>query len=287
MVAERKQGTDPTVMSLTHEGDTTTPREVLVAQWRDALPDIQEYDPAFDPESGRLLYPGGKRLVILGEQVMDTCETPWCRATVDAVFENLQNGSVPIRVLERGYGLGITANLIMQKLIGLGKGEYHIIELNKEVAQDAREFRESWNRRLRNMGLQLPDTRPQISITVHEGDAYEVTKRLAESGEQFHIIFSDTYPVAEEHGLNDIFDVENIKVLLSRDPIRSGRFTFPAHFPGSTGGLVRAQDDLLGLHFNRYGVQDYVEVNPPPDYSYLQGVRSLPIIMCRNPKFSP
>lgn len=265
------------------------PRSLLVEAWRNAPVKIDPYFAGTHPFDD-LSYPSGQRLIIGEEQVMDTCETPAAQLMIELAFDGVQRNGHPLQVMEAGYGLGITSRFILQKLIGStgGASHYDIIELNNRVAQEAAKWAGGQTSIRRGtftrMAGDLPETRPQIDIEVHEGDASEVTARFAAQGRQYDVIVSDTYPLSEnERGLNDLIYLDNVKQILRPD----GRFVFFAHFPGSNGGVVPAQRDLINEHFNSYRVED-ARVNPPPSYEYLQQngapVRRISVVACWNPR---
>lgn len=256
-----------------------TERLRLTKEWRDAPRIITHHPPVLDKD-GNLLFPKARELTILGHQVMRDCEAPWARDTVEHAFEGMRfDRQNPPRILERGWGLGITSSFILQKLIGIGKGTYDIIELNRQVAGDAKKWARSAIEDIRKMTGQIPAAEPEIEIVVHEGDAYEITRQLAIQSRQFDIILSDTFPLSkEEAGINDIKDAEHIKQCLSPD----GRFTFFAYYPGSPGFLAQRQLDILNRHFKKIHVHQ-VDIDPPPDYKYLQGIKTLPVVICEKP----
>lgn len=297
-----KNGTNPDLFSSQHSGREEpssarreylpSPREELVLWWKNAPEQIISYErgTVTDP-TGNIIYefPEGSTLLIgdnakgKAKQVMDTCETPWAFAAVDKAFVELAQKSGPLNVLERGFGMGLTARRVIQNLITRG-GEYTIIELNKENANYAKEWIRKQKSALSSMASGLPDTKPDINISIMEGEAYEETARLAEKGRKFDIIISDTFPLNEdEHGVNDLQDLATLKDCL--EP--GGVFTFFAYFPGSTGGVMKNQKDMINEHFASYTVTE-ITVNPPPDYKYLQTetgpVRILPIVICKIPK---
>lgn len=267
-------------------------RKKLVLSWRTAPEEVVHYegDVVLDKTGNPYKYPPGHRLLMgdgaKGErkQVMDSCETPWAFATVDKAFAEFSQNSGPLRVLERGFGMGITARRVIHNLITRG-GEYIVIELNRANANYARDWIKKQKSALANMASGLPGTKPDIGISITEGDAYEETAKLAESGEKFDIIISDTFPLSEdEQGINDLKDLETLKRCLKPN----GVFAFFAYFPGSTGGVVKKQENLMTPHFRDYSVSS-VEVTPPPDYKYLQNedgpVKRLAVVICKNPIF--
>lgn len=281
------------------EESLSDPRKERIAWWRDAPEEIIKYRAnVVRDNDGNFLYryPRGSRLIIgdkeKGEdvEVMDTCETPWANATVDRAFEELRRKDHPISVLERGFGMGITATRVIDHLVIYG-GTYTVIELNK---LDAAYARDEWKKgQERGIGTRTRGTRGtpsnghKIDIEIIEGEAYEETAKLAEKGRKFDIIISDTYPLTKDaQGVNDLEDLETLKRCLETD----GVFTFFAYFPGTTSPLelVRKQGDLIHKHFGvNYRVSP-VRVNPPPYYKYLQTdtgpVMILPVVTCWGPR---
>lgn len=266
------------------------PRERLIEWWRNAPEQVIQYSggTVTDSSGNTYEYPVGWRLLIgdAGEekQVMDTCETPWAFATVDKAFAELAQKSGPVKVLERGFGMGITARKVIQNLITRG-GEYTVIELNRGNANYARDWIRRQKIGLTNLASGLPGTKPVIDIALIEGEAYEETAKLAQEHRKFDVIVSDTYPLNEdEQGVNDLQDLDTLKRCL--EP--GGVFTFFAYFPGSTGGVVKKQENMIVRHFRDY-ILSSVPIFPPSDYEYLQTdggpVRSLPIVICKTPIF--
>lgn len=268
-------------------------RKARIEWWKNAPEEVIKYEGGFarDQNGNCYRYENGSRLLIgnkeTGEaiEVMDKCEAPWAEKTVDSAFEGLGTINRPINVLERGFGMGYTATRVIDHLVIHG-GTYTVIELN---AKDAAYAREEWKKdqesgietRTRSRGAS--NGHRLINIEVIEGEAYEETAKLAEKGEKFDIIISDTFPLSEdERGINDLQDLETLKRCLKP----GGVFTFFAYFPGSTGGVVRKQENRIVRHFRDYTVSS-VTVNPPPDYKYLQTdtgpVRILPVVVCKNP----
>lgn len=271
-------------------------RKERILWWRKAPEKVENYGSGItaDKDSNSYSYVSGTRLLIgdpqKGEaiQVMDSCETPWAFATVDRAFAELSRKSGPVEVLERGFGMGITARRVIQNLVPRG-GSYGVIELNMENATYAkRDWRAKQISALANMASGMPGTKPNIAIEIIEGEAYEETARLAEEGKKFDIIISDTFPLTkDEQGMNDLQDLDVLKRCLKT----GGIFTFFAYFPGSAGvlDLVRKQGEMIEKHFEHYEVGP-ARINPPPDYKYLHTdngdpVRTLPVVVCKNPIF--
>lgn len=264
-------------------------RRLAVDQWRKAKREILDYGPGeVRDNQGNILYSydAGRRLIIEEKHVMDDCENPWVKATVETVFKKWKaenSKTINPKVLIRGYGLGIDARLILQKLIGEGKGELHIIELNEQVLEDANNWKEMTEAASISTGS--PGTIPDVSIKIYEGDAIEVTRQMAERKEEFDMILSDTFPLteAEKGGKNDIIDLETLKKCLAL----GGIFSFFSWFPGSSG--IAEQIAIVDKHFSAFAVDDKeVNVFPPLEYKYLQGpkgpIRKLPVIVCSNPR---
>ena len=273
------------------------PRKERLEWWRNAPEKVIDYEGnnAVDKVGNPYWYGPGTRLLIgdpeKGEaiQVMDSCETPWAFATVDMAFKELVSKSGEVDVLERGFGMGITARRVIQNLVLRG-GSYTVIELNNANAAYAkREWRPKQISALANMASGMPNTKPNITIEIIEGEAYEETERLAAAGRKFDVIISDTFPLTEdEQGINDLQDLDVLKRCLKT----GGVFAFFAYYPGSTGALelVRKQGEIISRHFEDSGViVSQARISPPPDYEYLHTdtsdpVRTLPVVVCKNPK---
>lgn len=284
----------PVVPNGKDNGDPQVPssdRRLSVEAWRSAEAKTRAYSGGDYQDKNHVLhkYRSGARLSVNGFEVMDTCEKPWCYATVDLAFQEIwRQKQGQFKVLERGYGLGITARRIKQFLDIFG-GQYDCIELNHKIAEQAKSWAEkeekTWRERNRDTRLAEPKTR----IKVYEGDAMAATRKraqkIAEGREnKADIIISDTYPLtSEEQGMNDLVDLETLKRCLAEN----GVFTFFSFFPGSKGGIVKAQRDMVLQHFKEYRLLE-IPVEPPPHYRYLQTedgpVEALPVIICKNPK---
>lgn len=269
---------------------TPLSREEHLDRWRKAKEKIVQYGEGenIDSATGQTYrHGGGARLVILGEDVMDTCESPWADATVDLAFSRLRKRS-DIEVLERGFGMGLVATEVIRNLVGKG-GNYTCIELNEEVAEYAdskwKKEQENLHRKLRQSTLGGKSRQPaEVGVEIIRGDAFEQTQELAEKGKKFDIIISDTYPLYDkEQGFNDILDLEMVLRCLEPD----GIFAFFGYHPGSEGGLNDAQRSWVGRFFKETYITD-VKVYPPRSYSYLNNeggaVTQLPVIICSEPK---
>jgi hypothetical protein len=266
-----------------------TPREL---EWKQAYADVQ------DTPGGTARYANGQpydfdpgiSLNILGEPVMHTCETPWSVATVRnafAAYNNLhptRHNRERKRVLERGFGLGITGRSIVLGLGAEGGGQYDVIELNDQVANYAENrWAPKAQAGFQSIGDEQPATIPEIDINVIRGEAAKETRRLVEEGAQYDIFVSDTYPLTKKKaGINDIEDAEVIREAL----VPGGILTFFMFQPGhKRDGLSEQQEALLGDGF-RIVNMFYVPVKPYPGYPYLHHPRTkapvtkLPVIIC-------
>lgn len=295
MIIEAKHGISAGSVSSGHPEEkgniyADEKRKMLVLSWKSAPERVIDYESGVitNGPNNAYKYNSGHRLLIgdkaKGEekQVMDSCETPWAFATIDKAFAEFPQSSGPLSVLERGFGMGITARRVIQNLITRG-GKYAVIELNRENANFARGWIKKQKSALANMASGLPGTKPNIDISVMEGDAYEETAKLAEAGEKYDIIISDTFPLSEEEqGINDLKDLDTLKRCLKP----KGVFAFFAYFPGSAGGVVKKQENMIIPHFRDYSVSS-VEITPPPDYKYLQSedgpVKRLTVVICKDP----
>lgn len=248
-------------------------RQPLIEQWKNAPRRIVNYEEGNYPDGTH--YPSGRRLLIgkkgQEEQVMDTFEGEWCRATVETMFEGKTG---PLTVVERGYGLGIMSNYILRQMLSRG-GEHHIIELNRQIYEDAVKWANRTAQKVINR-LEMP-----LKISIYHGDADEVTQANFTS-QSIDLFFSDTHQLQEgERGINDLLQLEEVKKRLKPD----GRFTFcPFHKHNQKGGLDARQIALIFPHFEKWGTVRHVEVIPPKDCTYLQGPkRRLPVVICEKP----
>lgn len=275
-----------------------------VEAWKKEQIHLIDYPGGITPDGRN--YSAGRRLIIAGEQVMDTCETPWCKSAVEDVFKGIKlepdlrdssrspnSFKPPLKVLERGHGLGISGRFIIQRLISLGyPSTYTVVELNHMVANAARNWKESLEHGLKALAYGLVDTLPQIETRIIEKDALAATEDFIKNGDKFDIIFSDTYPLTEaESGSNDLTDINLLKRCLSPN----GRLAYFGLDLASSHvvregrkGIIGSFDLSIFKHFKSVSVNS-VEVNPAPDYLYLykEGIPivELPAITCIGPKF--
>ncbi|MBI2028700.1 MAG: class I SAM-dependent methyltransferase [Candidatus Levybacteria bacterium] len=274
------------------QAEKLTPREVLVEKWRNAPQDISRYrhGTAVDGEGNIYEYSAGVRLWI-GDQdeVMDSCQKPWAEETVRKAFEAFEElgDKKDVRVLERGFGLGLIATQVMDYLRDLG-GSYTVIELNRKVANYANT---TWRQKQTTISRAKATSEIggifrglNVGIEVIEGDAFEETRRLAGEGKKFDIIISDTFPLSEdERSVNDLLDLETLVKCLEPD----GVFAFFGYHAGYEGGMNDEQRNLVERNFNGVS-RTLVTVNPPLDYRFFQTsngpLRKLPVIICREPR---
>lgn len=260
----------PTVLKT----DGTTPskesRNKLIEKWKKARRIIRSYPGGKHPDGTE--YKPGIHLTIDHQQVMDTFEELWCIATTDVMFKD-KNG--PLVVVERGFGLGRMSRRILREMLSRG-GEYHIIELNEQVAKDASHWANNMQKHIDSIQLH-----PPLKIFVHNGDADEVIQEKF-GPESVDLIFSDTHQLrSDERGINDLLGLEELKKRLKED----GRFTFCAfHRDNQGGGLDIRQIALLKKHFDDYHIVRSVEVIPSADCEYMEGPRArLPVVICQKP----
>lgn len=282
-------------------------RKLLVEEWRKAPTNLKSDSYNYSggvhkDKNGKLLYryPAGTRLEIQYQgkivQTMDSCEIPWCEAMVNQLTAGLKPVSETKRkprFLVRGFGQGIDSTFIVQKMIALGGGVIHIVELNDEDADFAeKEWKEEQEKAIESQSRRLPEARPDISIEIFRGDAYEITEMFVSEArdkkgkiredKKYDRILSDTVPLSQDEiGVNDLLDLGNLKELL-RDDGLVGVYT---HFPGTKGGVYGRQKDLIYNNGFVYSL-DSVKVLPPPDYHYLhteqdEPVTELSVVVCR------
>ena len=263
------EGGTPDVSSLEIITRTPDERKPLIEHWKNMPAQVVAYSGGTYPDGTR--YGEGRRLLIGQEQVMDSFEEPWCRATIDKVFQEQRQG--PLVVVERGFGLGIMSQLILEQMLSRG-GVYNIIELNNTVYKWAREWASRANEHIKPLGINL-------TIQVLQGDADEIIEQTQEA--QFiDILISDTYPLVEDElGINDLLGLSAMTSRLKDE----GVFTFFAsHKDNQGGGLDEKQLRLTYNHFRRFTVET-TEVIPPSDCTYLQGPKKkLPVVLCELPR---
>ena len=271
---------------------STENRVALIEAWRNADEGVDRYtaNKFTDETTGEVLYeyPAGARLWIGNQkEVMDSCQKPWAIETVRRAFEAL-DPKKNVRVLERGFGMGIIAGEIIDHLRHLG-GSYTVIELNKKVAHYAKN---DWLKKQKviakaratsEMGGEYSGS--NVSFKVIEGEAIEETKKIKESGEKFDIIISDTFPLSpDERSINDLLDLDTLVQCLNPN----GVFAFFGYHAGSLGGMNDRQRNLVEANFDEVSRTIVKGINPPSDYKYFQTpsgpLRELPVIVCTKPR---
>lgn len=275
-----------------------TPPVNPIEAWRIAPAQVVNYPQERVATADGSIYftPEGKRLMIGDTPVMDTCETPWADKTIELAFSVDQikrlPGNYKLKVLERGAGLNITGTRIIQRLMGRGlttsgSAEYHVIELNEDVADMAEQWKGEMDRMVTSIKAQM-GTKFNVDIFVHRGEAKEVTRRLIlGEGNKFNIILSDTYPLTrEEKGINDIEDLDVISRGLYKNS--EGVFAFFPFYKGSEeiaedGYMASTQSAMLRPYFP-HRITAVADIKPPTGYTYLfrggSAVRKLPVIVC-------
>ncbi len=256
-----------------------------------------EGHPILDKE-GRITVKGGNRKL-----VMDTCEYPWADKTVNLAFDTMVHTyrEEPVRVLELGFGLGITANRVIEQLEGRRlKGVYIGVELNEDVYNLALAWKKRKKDEFKAKEKEMPGSKPDIDIEIKLGDAgfiaREILAELSDNApKKFDIIISDTFPLRpQDAGINDLKHLQVLKKLLAP----GGVFTFYPYTPGMQApkkegleGIVTGKQlSLINSHFVTPLPGRRAEVFPPRGYKYLwrggRPVRFLPVIVCKDPILS-
>lgn len=274
------------------------PRAELVAEWRKAPEELLKYPAGSvtDPQGNILYtYSRGTRLIILDQEVMDTCQLPWARATVNRAFAAL-GGKEDVKVLERGFGMGLVATAVILDHLSIRGGEYTCIELNEEDANYAdttwrKEQNEELQRRVkarvRSIRGRIGQTTEEPTVIINDvlrGDAFEETAKLAATGVKFDLIISDTFPLSEEErSVNDLLDLGQLVQCLNPE----GVFAFFGFHTGSEGTMNSRQRNIIDTYFVNVSTT-YVRVYPPKEYKYFNPasgpVMSLPVIICTKPR---
>lgn len=248
----------------------------IVDLWKNAEPEWIDYKGGWvkPHDSKGYKFRAGKRLVINGEQVMDTCEAPWAYELVDRVFEMMRHRRGKLKVLERGAGLNISGTRVIHEMIKRGGGEYYVIELNRGVYERTLQWRKrhlAYLKEIRqNQGIKIP-----LKIEVLLGEAREISRKLIqEDGMRFNAIISDTYPLSPlETGINDISDVDILKSGLKT----GGVFGFFAYFPDSYPEEIKIRQQRLMSDNFKQALFSVGRVNPPPSYRYLWSSSGIPV----------
>jgi guanidinoacetate N-methyltransferase len=178
-------------------------------------------------------------LKILGHPVMEDWERPYMSRL--AAIATSRGG----RILEIGYGMGISAGFISQRY-GDPVTEHVIIEANHDVANLARKFR---------------DNHPAGRVTVIEGLSYDVIGQIADGS--IDGILHDAYPLDESQVQNQAHFADTAYRLLRA----GGVFTYFSDEP--TAYRPEHLELLLRAGFAREDIdQEIVAVDPPPECTY-------------------
>jgi guanidinoacetate N-methyltransferase len=183
-------------------------------------------------------------LKILGHPVMEDWERPYMQEL--ARIATLNGG----RVLEIGYGMGISAGFISE-FYDQGVTEHVIVEANHDVAALAREFRDRH--------------RPGL-VRIVEGVSYDVIEESADGvfdEGTFDGILHDAYPLEESQVQNQAHFAGTAFRLLRP----GGIFTYFSDEP--TGYRPEHLQMLLDAGFAREDVDHrIIDVAPPEDCLY-------------------
>ena len=183
-----------------------------------------------------IIDPDGTTLRILGHPVMEAWEKPYMRKLASIATSHAAGG----RVLELGFGLGISACFIQSSKIA----EHIIIEMNASIAEHARRFAAEKSQQ----------------VTIIEGLWQDITPRLETSS--FQGILFDTYPMNEEE-VDTIFYpfLEHAFRLLSP----GGRLTY--YSDESDGFSPYHLAALKGAGFHKID-GEVITISPPTDCRY-------------------
>ena len=269
----------------------TTERNIDVEKWANAKAILRPYTAGtiYLPNGESYKYPNGVNLIILGNDVMSTCERPWSEGTVALAFNEMleKRGKGPFSVLELGFGLGIAARKTM-KYLNLYGGSYDVIELNHDISERARSWGDAQNRSRTISRDNLPvSPNKAVGVRIYEGDAQRaIAKRakLIREGRvsRVDIIIADTFPVSkseEGKGIHDLQYLDSLSECLSDD----GILLYYPFFPGSSGGITSEQEHLIRNNFGdfrslRIPNKSLPEpLNPPPSYKYWWDEKNYPI----------
>ncbi|MEN9612427.1 MAG: hypothetical protein RLZZ628_3241 [Bacteroidota bacterium] len=172
-------------------------------------------------------------LVIAGHPVMQRWETPYMKKLAKIVTQ--KHG----KVLEIGYGLGISANFIQESNIG----EHHIIEANKYVYDELCKFA-------------LRSTKKTYT---YFGFWEDITQKF--SDESFDGILFDTYPIVKEelHNARFTFFKEAYRLLK-----KGGIFT---HYSGEVEFTNEYKTYIYDAGFTTFS-GELIEIRPPDNCQY-------------------
>ncbi len=272
--------------------------------WSNYHAEVKGYKIDQDDQKSRIYLPNGdfyipssgELLIINGEVVMDTAEFPWAERLANMVIdEEAKDVSGPLIILEVGFGLGLTAGRFIRKLVGREEGgEYHFIELNKDVYQRGLDFKKKWERRFIEMAKDPGQSKPNVKIVPHFGDAAEVLPELIQTmeGQVWHTTV-DTYPIEEgQRGINDLLYGSYINRLLVRkkEGRKGGMMAWFPFYPGSDNpeGITSKQFQIAHEEFDIITSVQVHGVKPSRNNPNLwiagEPATTLPIGICKDPK---
>lgn len=263
---------------------------VLTEAWRHAPTETIHFNAGATrlPDGTPYKWPKGDVLEIdlNGEkhQVMSNWERACSYAMVEIGFQEVLKSKRegPFGVIECGFGMGLTSRRVMRWLNFYG-GWYDLVELNDEITAKAREFADQQNqgRRLIAGGTESE----RLPIRVFQGDAAKAlekrAQKIVEGREQpSDVLILDTYPLKKtDSGINDLKYLDSAK----RCVAPNGVIIVFLHYPGSTGGITKIQEEMIAPHFQQY---THVEVpnpdhpmpiTPGPGYKYLWTPEGYPV----------
>lgn len=194
-------------------------------------------------------------LLISGQEVMQTWETPLMRALADAVTR--PGGTV----CEVGFGLGISAGFVQ----AIGPAKHAIVEANPRVAADAR----AWAADPARSGVEIIDGRWQ-----------DVLPSLG----RFDGILFDTYPLDEtefdEYVVCGSTFAEHFFAHAAAHLTEDGAFTY---YSNEIDSVSRRHQRALLRHFRSFTVEVVDGLAPPEDCTYWWAP-SMAVIVASGPR---
>lgn len=209
-----------------------------IPEWEKKYKESEDLDIEFEKEDWKdaKVDFGENDLKIFGYAVMEDWETPYMKDLADIACS--KGG----RVLELGFGMGISAKFIQEHEID----EHIIIEANAEVAQKAREFAE----------------KAPHKTTVLEGFWEEVIDQI-EDGSLSGILF-DTYPLTEEEVYQNHFNFFDFAFKKLKT---GGIFTYYSDEPTGFGEVHLRKLKESGFQEDKIKSR-LCSVEPPADCEY-------------------
>jgi len=216
---------DITILKKSHQSrENLYGKHTKKENWANAIPEIVEDS-------------RGKTLRILGHDVMSSFEEPYMKALGEVATENGGN------ILNVGYGLGYLDQAIENHRNECNVKEHHIIEINKHIANTAK------------------DKQPCCNII--RADWHDAIEDFNES--QFNGIVYDGYPLkfGEVHrdGVEFIEQVMKNRILK-----KGGVLTFYADATEQFGSQFVTY--LSDLGFSKVEVEKTKEIIPPKGIEY-------------------